>query len=99
MLLPLSAERAGGEGPHTGHSLPLASSAHSPLLFLPISYTVIDRIAESSRIGNCAPIVIYGWRYPARSVPALYTSAGAYACQCCGLAMPPVEAWAQGLQP
>ena len=24
--------------------------------------------------------------------------AGAYACPCCGLAMPPVEAWAQGLQ-
>ena len=25
--------------------------------------------------------------------------AGAYACPCCGLAMPPVEAWAQGFQP
>jgi hypothetical protein len=25
--------------------------------------------------------------------------AGAYACPCCGLAMPPVEAWTQGLQP
>jgi hypothetical protein len=25
--------------------------------------------------------------------------AGAYACPCCGLAMPSVEAWTQGLQP
>jgi hypothetical protein len=25
--------------------------------------------------------------------------AGAYACPCCGLAMPPVETWAPGLQP
>jgi hypothetical protein len=36
-------------------------------------YTNVERASMTSpRIGNCAPIVIYGWRSPARSVPALY---------------------------
>jgi len=33
---------------------------------------------------------------PQRAGPV--APAGAYACSCCGLAMPPVEAWAQGLR-
>src|SRR4029453_10068889 len=41
------------------------------------SYTRVESASmTSSRIGNCALIVIYGWRYPARSVPALYSPLG-----------------------
>jgi hypothetical protein len=40
-------------------------------------YTSVERASMTSlRIGNYAPIVIYGWRSPARSVPALYPPLG-----------------------
>jgi len=53
----------------------------------------------SSRIGNCAAIVIYGWHYPACSVLALYPPLGPMPVRVVAWLWLPVEAWAQGLQP
>src|SRR2546421_9934761 len=60
-------------------------------------YTTVERASTTSpRIGNCAPIVTHGWRYPARSVPALYPLLGRMPVRVVALLCPPLRPGCRG---